>query len=301
MKRTLYIKNYKEDGFPLNLFFTPDSVTSRGLTPVYPQNLDSEGKDIEYEKKKASALKSSLLIRENKDFTGKHFLIDGNLYKVERQTTIKLTKQLWRLNNEVCLAVVGQDGANLAFIDRNAQTVNGRETFSQLGKRMAISGARLAYRWVVLPSTNLLTAPVVAEPLGMLKLITNLDLGEPLFTSADMRLTPSQKEKADQISREFFSYWIPTLKVKGPSTIKVGGSAEFSISCTYKNGQLSTQRQEYMIEAISGYAPHTRVTLENGVGKFRVMALGLNKGELMRFKINDRNWTDKAELTLKVI
>lgn len=41
----------------------------------------------------------------------------------------------------------------------------------------------------------------------------------------------------------------------------------------------------WRIEAIDGYAPHKRVKVVNGVGRFRVVALGLEQGESMRVKV----------------
>ena len=56
----------------------------------------------------------------------------------------------------------------------------------------------------------------------------------------------------------------------------------------------------WRIDAVDGYAPHKRVEVTNGLGRFRVMALGLLSGETMRVKVGHRFNTSLVEVIVKV-
>lgn len=57
----------------------------------------------------------------------------------------------------------------------------------------------------------------------------------------------------------------------------------------------------WRIEAVDGYAPSRRIKVQNGVGRFRVQALGLLSGETMRVKVQNRFDPSIAECTVKVV
>ncbi len=56
----------------------------------------------------------------------------------------------------------------------------------------------------------------------------------------------------------------------------------------------------FNIDAVDGYVPHTRVALKNGYGEFRAMALGLQDGETMRLKFNRNHLTGMGECTVLI-
>lgn len=56
-----------------------------------------------------------------------------------------------------------------------------------------------------------------------------------------------------------------------------------------------------IIEAVDGYAPHKRVKIRDGKGKFKVRALDLVDGDVMRIKLNTKWYSDKAECKIKVL
>ena len=58
---------------------------------------------------------------------------------------------------------------------------------------------------------------------------------------------------------------------------------------------------DYRIEAVDGYVPHTRLTVKKGIGCFRAYALCLNKGETLRVKINKSFQSDLAEAIVPVV
>lgn len=56
----------------------------------------------------------------------------------------------------------------------------------------------------------------------------------------------------------------------------------------------------FNIEVVDGYVPHTRVALKDGYGEFKAIALGLEDGETMRLKFNRRHLTGMGECTVKI-
>lgn len=57
----------------------------------------------------------------------------------------------------------------------------------------------------------------------------------------------------------------------------------------------------WRIEAVDGYAPHKRICVKNGVGRFRVVALGIESGESMRVKVANRFDPSIAECTVECV
>lgn len=93
-----------------------------------------------------------------------------------------------------------------------------------------------------------------------------------------------------------------TLKVElsGSNTIEADGWVDLTVK-TYYNNELFECGETFIVEAVDGYAPHKRVTLNKGIGTFRVRALDLQSGEQMRVKINSKFETGLAEHTMDVI
>lgn len=56
----------------------------------------------------------------------------------------------------------------------------------------------------------------------------------------------------------------------------------------------------FNIEVVDGYVPHTRVALKDGRGEFQAIALGLEDGETMRVKLCRRHLTGLGECTVKI-
>ena len=69
-----------------------------------------------------------------------------------------------------------------------------------------------------------------------------------------------------------------------------------------KTGELATDVSwdGWRIEAVDGYAPHKRVEVINGTGRFRVMALGLQVGETMRVKVGHRFNPSLVEAVVRI-
>lgn len=58
---------------------------------------------------------------------------------------------------------------------------------------------------------------------------------------------------------------------------------------------------DFVVECVDGYAPHKRVHVENGVGKFQACALMLQPGETMRIKIGTKTYSSRAEIIIPVV
>ena len=70
-----------------------------------------------------------------------------------------------------------------------------------------------------------------------------------------------------------------------------------------KTGEIATDINwdGWRIDAVDGYAPRKRISVKNGVGRFRVKAMGLLSGESMRVKVQSRFDPSLVEYTVKVI
>ena len=92
---------------------------------------------------------------------------------------------------------------------------------------------------------------------------------------------------------------LPTLTVEAPAIVDANGVATMSVKLS-RNEKTLNYSGELALEAVSGYLPKRRVTVENGVGTFKAMALGLDAGDQVRVKIGTRNITGLAEAQITV-
>ena len=69
-----------------------------------------------------------------------------------------------------------------------------------------------------------------------------------------------------------------------------------------KTGQIANDvnADHWIVDAVDGYAPKKRVTVRNGIGRFRVRALDLEDGDSMRIKIKSRYDSSLAECIIPV-
>lgn len=68
----------------------------------------------------------------------------------------------------------------------------------------------------------------------------------------------------------------------------------------YPDNYAIVNYDDFNIEVVDGYVPHTRVALKDGVGQFTAIALGLEDGETMRVKLCRRHLTGLGECTVKI-
>jgi hypothetical protein len=114
-----------------------------------------------------------------------------------------------------------------------------------------------------------------------------------------------EKDLADPfaVSRQnFYAPHLPKLTLTGPSTVDPLVPSPVTVKLTDGTGKpYRDGRATVYLEAVSGYLPHTRVDLnEAGEGSFRVMALGLEDGDLLRIKAGFRNFSGMAEYVAEV-
>ena len=57
----------------------------------------------------------------------------------------------------------------------------------------------------------------------------------------------------------------------------------------------------WIADPVDGYCPHRRISVVNGIGKFRMQALGLQPGEEMRVKVGHRFFSGRVEHTVLVV
>lgn len=222
----------------------------------------------------------------------KYYLYDDNLFIIKKQQEYTIPANMWQNYSQVCL-LVSPLNARAAFINNYAHTYVSKDTFSSFKDQMKVSGSEVLAEWIVLPNTNLLTAPHILRTQN--KLITNITCDEIIDYSDDMQEALSEK------AEEFRNYYLPQVTIDGPSEITADSFAEFTVNCTHSTAEHEAVEHEYEVQCIQGYAPNTRVTVKDGKGSFKIYATGLVKGDTLRFKINDKFWTDKAEKTLTVI
>lgn len=93
----------------------------------------------------------------------------------------------------------------------------------------------------------------------------------------------------------FLSY-----EITGADTISVGGLETYTVQ-SYLNGEPYKDNSIMEIEAVSGYCPSKRLIMKDGVGTFKIRALDLESGELLRVKINDYGFTSRLEKQIIVV
>ena len=92
---------------------------------------------------------------------------------------------------------------------------------------------------------------------------------------------------------------MPTIAVNAPASVSADASAIVDVAMT-QGGQALDYTGELTVEMVNGYAPKTRVSIVNGRGHFKVMALGLEAGDVLRAKIGTRLVSGLAEASINV-
>lgn len=92
---------------------------------------------------------------------------------------------------------------------------------------------------------------------------------------------------------------LPDVEISCPSTVAPDGTVTASVTLK-RGGSVVQYTGDMSAEALSGYLPHSRFTVTNGVGSFRASALGLQAGESMRVKVGTRVVSGLAEASISV-
>lgn len=124
---------------------------------------------------------------------------------------------------------------------------------------------------------------------------TLIYVDSPPFVVEDMTTGAWQNAPAD------FSLYglLPTVSVNAPSTVNADATTTANVTLS-RNGATLDYSGELVLEAVSGYLPKRRVTMSNGTGSFKAMALGLEAGDVMRIKVGTRCVSGLAEANITV-
>lgn len=92
---------------------------------------------------------------------------------------------------------------------------------------------------------------------------------------------------------------LPTVSVQTSETIAADGATTVAVELS-RDGAKLNYSGELVVEPVSGYVPKRRLTIANGSGAFKVMALGLEASDTLRVKVGTRNISGLADASIKV-
>tara|TARA_B100000470_G_scaffold72642_1_gene55509 strand:- start:8488 stop:9483 length:996 start_codon:yes stop_codon:yes gene_type:complete len=93
----------------------------------------------------------------------------------------------------------------------------------------------------------------------------------------------------------------PTFTVtSGGTSIDADGTDTVAFKMVDKDGALIARTSEAYLESTAGYLPKTRVPITDGLGTFKVTALGLESGDTFKVKIGFRNLTGVQDVNYTV-
>ena len=113
-----------------------------------------------------------------------------------------------------------------------------------------------------------------------------------------------QLEEADVNQPNYNHPYHPVARLSGPDSVPADGSIVVNVQIMENRGSDkldSAANVELIVEEVAGYVPNKRVTITNGVGSFKLMALGLAAGDTAAVKIGWKNWPGDDSLTVKVV
>lgn len=95
---------------------------------------------------------------------------------------------------------------------------------------------------------------------------------------------------------------LPGVEVESNPIIATGGTATVKVRVVnQETDELLDANCELFLEATGGYLPQQRITVKNGIGEFRVTALGLDVGEKFKVKVGFRLMTGLADAKFEVV
>lgn len=277
MNKSIFI-NYNKDtnSFLINLFIKSKKIFIRFFS-LYEQN----DKNIFLISKLNTEEK---LIDQCIEYNNQKFIVNKEL-------VLNVPDFFWKPYNEISLVISNRYAS---FINQNAKTYIEKDSYLSFNSFLKTQGSYIIGRWIVLPNTDLLTAPKIICPIQ--NLITNL--------SFDKEIDGTNEESylsIGQFITNFRNYWIPSIQLICDDTIQSNQYINFSIKAFHKDNQVCLDEVNYYIEPIQGYTPNKEIKMINGEGTGKIYALGLNPGDKLRFKINSKYWTDLAEKVLTVV
>ena len=204
-----------------------------------------------------------------------------------------MKQNIWKPYKELYIVLTDEIGHrdSLCFIDRYAETFLSKMNHNTFNKRNKVFGGYTAAKFIVLPNTTLLTAPAYFST--DFDIITNIEF--------DSRFDYEIAVHKPEIVNDWKDYYLPKVNIAGPSEIPANGFTKLNVFITHEGGKKCLDNHTYYAECIQGYAPNKEINVVEGEATFKVSALGLEPGEKMRVKVNDKLWTNKAEIILNVV
>ena len=278
--------------------YTENSKDSSFLQQTYVQSKQIMYR-LFYVKEEASGIATGVTIEESKlwtndDLYGGSFPYNGKEYICIYNKIVECCEHLFDSYREIyaCFTLPNMSPFSqqdkMFFADRLGETYFSKGKNKHWSKHIKATRCQYLYRFLIEPGKDLTTAAVVC--MQDFPLITNLEF---------------------EISKEYYydhldllDPWAaahkPVVNIEGPDTIAPNGTATFNLNITRDDGSQNLDDYVYEIECKQGYAPNKEVKITGGKGTFKIMALGLEEGETLRFKINDKVWTSYAEKQITV-
>lgn len=277
------IKNYGDDCI-MQTYVQPDGIRYRNFVPM----LVNEWGNTQFIDEEQ--------LWTNDNLKTKNFVYNGMTYGCTYDLFCNCNPKLIEPYNEIMAVITQSISADRArndrmfFTNRLGDTYFNKTRAGDWAKMIRVLGGRWLYRFMIQPGTDLTTAPCLALETRIF--LTNIKFDEEYVI--------------DDIDwKAIIHPWIdssrPSLKIEGPDEIKAGEYADFIVRAYNSDGTVNTDDHTYLIDCKQGYAPNRELEVKQGVGTFRILALGLNGGDKLRFKINDRVWTGYAEKTINVV
>ena len=86
----------------------------------------------------------------------------------------------------------------------------------------------------------------------------------------------------------------------GGGAIDAGGTDTVNFKMVDNSDTLIEKSSEAYLESTGGYLPKTRVPITDGLGSFKITALGLESGDKFKVKIGFRNLTGVHDISYTV-
>lgn len=224
----------------------------------------------------------------NNDLHHRVYNYDGIDYVCTHNRLVNCSEHIVRGYREVYVCIRMDDNPlndnqQMFFVDRLGETFFSKGKNEYWSAYIKTLGCQYIYRFLLQPGKDLTTAAVVC-PIEY-QLLTNLEFDfSHEFYEDDL-----------VIVQPWLDAHKPVVSIEGPDVIAPNAVATYTLRVTNNDGTPNTDDYTYLIDCKQGYAPSTEVNVVKGVGTFKIMALGLEDGESLRFKVNDQVFTSYAE------
>lgn len=281
-------------------FYTKASLDSNFLQQTYVQPKQIMFRLFRIEEEVTDELKSDTNIEEsqlwtNDDLRGGKLSYNGKSYICIYNKVAECCEYLFDSYREVyaCYALPISESFSqqdkMFFADRLGETFFSKGKNKHWSKHIKATRCQYLYRFLFEPGKDLTNAAVVCMQ------------DYPLLTNIEFDISKEYYYEHLDLLDPWAAAHKPVVSIEGPDTIAPNETATFTLNITKSDGSQNLDDYVYEIECKQGYAPNTEVKVVDGKGTFKIMALGLEEGETLRFKINDKVWTSYAEKQLTVI